>query len=248
MTEFEPAGSVPCEVLEWDSGFFGCQIARVCGNVLTTSGVGRIMEWCKARRIDCLYLLAASNDLLTIELAEKYQFHFVDVRMTFEREVEPISPEPCDNVRPARSSDLEHMKQTARSSFRESRFYFDPGFERSRCDDLYATWIEKSCKGYADFVLVGEEKGQPAGWVTGHVGPGDVGSIGLIAVDADCQGRGLGKRLVAAALRAFQERGVRVATVVTQGRNIRSQRLYQKCGFVTQAVELWYHRWFAVPR
>jgi ribosomal protein S18 acetylase RimI-like enzyme len=36
---------------------------------------------------------------------------------------------------------------------------------------------------------------------------------------------------------------MRVATVVTQGRNIASQRLYQKHGFVTQSIQLWYHRW-----
>ena len=66
-----------------------------------------------------------------------------------------------------------------------------------------------------------------------------------MAVDVTNQGRGLGQQLVTSALRAFRERGMRVATVVTQGRNIRSQRLYQKCGFVIRSVELWYHRWFA---
>ena len=32
--------------------------------------------------------------------------------------------------------------------------------------------------------------------------------------------------------------------VVTQGRNIAGQRLYQRCGFLTRSVELWYHKWY----
>jgi dTDP-4-amino-4,6-dideoxy-D-galactose acyltransferase len=112
---------------------------------------------------------------------------------------------------------------------------------------LYAVWIEQSVKGYADFVLVAELDGQPAGFVTCHLKPGEIGDIGLIAVDAACQGRGLGQQLVTSALRAFSDRGPRIVTVVTQGRNIRSQRLYQKCGFVIRRVDLWYHKWFNRP-
>jgi len=32
--------------------------------------------------------------------------------------------------------------------------------------------------------------------------------------------------------------------VVTQGRNLAAQRLYQRNGFVTASLQLWYHRWF----
>jgi hypothetical protein len=34
------------------------------------------------------------------------------------------------------------------------------------------------------------------------------------------------------------------AVVITQGRNVRAQRLYQRSGFVTASSQLWYHRWF----
>jgi ribosomal protein S18 acetylase RimI-like enzyme len=32
-------------------------------------------------------------------------------------------------------------------------------------------------------------------------------------------------------------------SVVTQGRNVAAQRLYQRAGFVTASTQLWYHRW-----
>ncbi len=167
----------------------------------------------------------------------------MDIRLTFQVTVETISA-PTGIVRPAQPSDLAALMQTARSSFHTSRFYCDPNFAKSRCDDLYATWIEKSCNGYADFVLVAEHAGQAAGFITGHAGPDGTGSIGLLAVDSAHQGIQLGARLVSAAQCAFRERGIHTIAVVTQGRNLRAQRLYQKCGFVSRSVDLWYHRWF----
>jgi ribosomal protein S18 acetylase RimI-like enzyme len=49
--------------------------------------------------------------------------------------------------------------------------------------------------------------------------------------------------LTEAALAWFCAQGLQRAQVVTQGRNIAAQRLYQKCGFRTGEIALWYHRW-----
>jgi RimJ/RimL family protein N-acetyltransferase len=49
---------------------------------------------------------------------------------------------------------------------------------------------------------------------------------------------------VAEALRWFAGRGTAEVTVVTQARNLAAQQVYQKAGFQTWAVQLWYHRWF----
>src|SRR5258708_5388066 len=156
--------SAPCEFLEWDSTFFGRRIACVRGNRLSADEIRRGLEWCRAGRIECLYLLAPSGDTPAIPVIEAHGFHLVDIRLTFQVTVETISA-PTGIVRPAQPSDLAALMQTARSSFHTSRFYCDPNFAKSRCDDLYATWIEKSCNGYADFVLVAEHAGQAAGFI-----------------------------------------------------------------------------------
>jgi ribosomal protein S18 acetylase RimI-like enzyme len=46
-------------------------------------------------------------------------------------------------------------------------------------------------------------------------------------------------------VRWFSEEGVEVVSVVTQARNVRAQRLYQRYGFTTRSVKLWFHRWSA---
>jgi ribosomal protein S18 acetylase RimI-like enzyme len=65
-----------------------------------------------------------------------------------------------------------------------------------------------------------------------------------VSVAADARGRSLGSALVEHSLRWFGERGMKDVSVVTQGRNAAAQRLYQRCGFITDSVQIWYHRWF----
>ena len=51
--------------------------------------------------------------------------------------------------------DLQQLKEIARRSHIESRFYFDGRFPMARCNELFELWIERSCLGWADAVFVG---------------------------------------------------------------------------------------------
>ena len=235
---FSPVAE-PAEFLEWDSAFFGRRIARVRGDSLDESGA--VLEWCAANRIDCLYFLTAA-DAATIAAAEHHGFSLVDIRVTYARDLTGL-PEAGTGIRQAIPEDIERLKQITGRSFSDSRFYADPHFDRAQCDALYAAWIERSCQGYATRVLVASCNGEVAGYVTCNLA-GDTGNISLIAVDPAAHGQGLGRGLVAAALYYFAAQGMTRSTVVTQGRNIASQRLYQRCGYLLQTTELWYHRWF----
>jgi dTDP-4-amino-4,6-dideoxy-D-galactose acyltransferase len=150
-------------------------------------------------------------------------------------------------VRLFEEPDLEALKVIARQSHSDSRFYFDGGFPKERCEALFESWIERSCRGWAQAVFVAELEGAAAGYCTCHI-EGDVGSIGLVALSAHAQGRSLGRHLVAAAVSYARQQGISELKVVTQGRNIRAQQLYQRCGFVTDSVMLWYHKWFPGAR
>ena len=144
-------------------------------------------------------------------------------------------------------ADLPRLRRIAAASHRDSRFYHDRHFDRRRCDALYAGWIETSCADPAGVVLVAAAAGPagpPAGYVTGTIGADGEGRIGLFAVAADARGRGVGSALIAAVLDWFAGRGADPVSVVTQGRNVRAQRLYQRFGMRIRSVELWFHRWW----
>jgi len=236
-----------CTYLEWDSHFFGHPIARLNRRRLGQQDVNAAVEWCTANGIECLYFLADPNDPMTSALAEKNNFMQVDVRMTFERPVtdrdrsqDGLAQGP---IRPAAESDLQTLKEIARTSHRASRFYFDHHFQQSECDALYETWIEKSVRGYAQAVLVAQAATLPAGYISCHLRE-DEAQIGLAAVSPQQRAMGVGTKLTRAFLAWAAEQGATRATVVTQGRNLAAQRLYQRNGFITAGVELWYHRWF----
>lgn len=238
-----PEQKVPprCELLPWDTEFFGFRVARIHGP-LSSENVTETLAWCAQEEIKCAYLLVGANDGESIRAAEANRFGLTDVRITLERPTG--SPMPLtDGIRPSRESDVEQIAAIARTNHTDSRFYYDPGFPRERCDALYATWAEKSCHGYADAVLVAEQHGRVAGFISCHDDKTS-GRIGLVDVAEGARGGGLGRRLIEASLHFFAERRLPLVTVVTQGRNIAAQRLYQRNGFVVRSLELWYHRWF----
>ncbi len=240
----------PCELLPWDSNFFGFPVARVRGNVLTPDIADAIECWCEERRIQCLYFLARSDDSVTVTLAEAWEFHLVDVRMTLERTVSdaprPGMAKPVSGIRETRIDDLSEMRRIARISHTDTRFFYDDRFPREQCESLYETWIQSSFEGFAQAVFVSDVKGSVGGYVTCHRSKeSDEGSIGLIAVDVPHQGKGLGRQLVAAAMEWFIAQNVRRVSVVTQGRNMAAQRLYARTGFIPRTLELYYHRWFS---
>jgi dTDP-4-amino-4,6-dideoxy-D-galactose acyltransferase len=233
----------PCQVLDWDSAFFGFRIARLRGVHVTEQILCDALEWCDRERIRCLYFLAPGDSPETTNLAGANGFRMADLRFTLARELGG-DVGAVESVRTYRESDLPVLQSIAAVSHRDSRFYNDPGFPDRRCNELYETWIERSCHGYADTVLVAEHYRKTAGYVSCHLQPDGIGAIGLLAVADGSRGVGLGGRLVAGALRFFAEAGCKRVTVVTQGRNCAAQRLYQNCGFRSASMELWYHRWF----
>jgi len=237
-----------CQILDWDSDFFGCRIAQITVNRLNGVNLERILTWCRNHAIRCLYFLADADHAETIRLAEDNGFRLVDIRVTLDKVLQdiPIIREEASlvAVRLFKPEDIPALRAIARTSYHDSRFYYDPNFPKHLCDFLYETWIEKSCDGYADAVLVAELEGQPVGYVSCHLLSQREGKIGLVGVSAHSRGKGLGQRLMSESLRWFSQRGVRQVTIVTQGRNCTAQRLYQQLGFLTKSVQLWYHRWF----
>jgi dTDP-4-amino-4,6-dideoxy-D-galactose acyltransferase len=234
----------PGRILDWDSAFWAITVARVAAESLTPGRWVEIDAWARDGLVECLYFLAPADDHESVAVAQAAGFRFVDLRLELSRRRAAV--EPGTHVRAYRSADLDALRTIARTSHEITRFYADPRFPRTRCADLYDTWIYRSCEeGWADAVLVAALDGDAAGYVTCHLDESSGrGSIGLIAVSAAARGKGLGRELVDGALAWMDDRGCRDASVVTQGANVAAQRLFQMCGFRTSSAALWFHRWY----
>ena len=233
----------PCRLLEWDSGFFGRRIARVCAARLGAGDAARIRRWAEAHAVECLYYRADAGDRESIRAAEEAGFRLTDVRVTRERPLDDPAGELPEGVGPSREGDLPALREIARVSHRDTRFYQDPRFPRERCDALYETWIANACAGRADHVLVARSEGRVAGYVACVLEPAQTGRIDLVAVHPALRGRGIGERLVRGALARLAAGGCRRVRVASQARNIEAARLYERLGFRTVTVEHSYHLW-----
>lgn len=240
----------PCLLLDWDSAFFGRRIARVVGHHLSPKLIQAILSWCEEMHIECLYFLANSDDPQTVQIAAQYDFKLVDIQVTLQNQLTQAdlsASKPWGGIiRPASPHDSDSLVGIAANSYTLSRFYYDRCFPLESSQSLYETWIRESCQGYAQAVLVAEADGDALGYVTCHLSDSEnEARIGLLGIDQGIQGKGVGSSLVLSALDWFASNQQDRVNAVTQGRNIAAQRLYQRCGFLTFSVRLWYHKWFA---
>ena len=237
------AGS--CELLEWDSSWFGVRIGRLHGAHLSDAAAEAAIEWTRQHDIACLYFLADAADDPTIRVAERHGFSLTDVRLELVATLDPVpaGPPPA-SIRTAREGDLAALTGIARASHHNTRFYVDGRFDRTRCDELYARWIERSVTGaLADAVWVAESRGEPCGYLTARATAAAEARIGLVAVGSEHRGCGHGAALLRVSKEWYAARGLSRLAVVTQGRNARAISFYERAGFTVRTVEFWYHRW-----
>ena len=114
-------------------------------------------------------------------------------------------------------------------------------------DSVYALWLscpgmglnslDDSMEGIENYLarnpgtcFVAVEQGGIVGTIlTGH--DGRRGTISHMAVSPDCQGRGIGRRLVEAALSALREQGINKVNLVAFAANEKGNAFWEKMGF-----------------
>ena len=232
-----------CRTLEWDSQFFGHRIARVEQNWLDRQSLEKSLSWCAEQGIECLYFLSAADDDVTVELVEAAGFHFVDVRVELNWKAVAVS-QPPNFIREFQRNDLAELQQIASQQFAGTRFSFDRHFGPDQIAELYKIWVTGSCQNDSHKVFVAANGSDIAGFITCQFDSARVGRIGLIALKSEAQGKGFGRQLVQASQHFFFSSGAEEVRVVTQGRKITAQRLYQSRGFRMCQLGLWYHKWF----
>ncbi|MFM7108744.1 MAG: GNAT family N-acetyltransferase [Planctomycetaceae bacterium] len=240
-----------CTPLPWDSQFWGFAVARLDAETLSSSALDQADAWCAAHGIRCLYVRVGGSDPRTLAAAEAGGCRFVDVRMELALPLTgrvPAAAEAGDVVvRAAGPADLPQLEALAAKAHRDTRFFKDSRFPAARAADLYRAWLERDVARHVAVVCETPTRPtRPCGYVTCELDAArGEGRIGLLAVAPESTGRGLGTRLVRAALQRFAAEGLRTARVATQATNVAALRLYEAAGFRTCAASLWFHKWFA---
>jgi dTDP-4-amino-4,6-dideoxy-D-galactose acyltransferase len=235
------------QILEWDSNFFGISIAQILLNELSVEELGQIISQMKREKVKLAYWASNPNDEESQIAARLFQGFLADKKVTFVMDISQISDqadsfnwviEEYSDTLPC--ADLEDLSIQAGIC---SRFKRDSRIPEKKFVDLYLLWIRNSVNRLmADSVLVARQSGNIVGMVTTGEKNGR-GSIGLLAVNVDMRGKTLGVALVRAAQAWARAKGLRFAQVITQGENITSCNLYEKCGYKVEKIEHFYHFW-----
>lgn len=241
----------PCLFLPWDTDFFGFRIARVNGSGLDHKTMGSINEWCKLNNIDCLYFLANADDRQSIRMVEDQRFRLVEVRLNLERWLKDWDPETRPKaaedvlIRGVKAEDIPTLQEIARTSYIDSRYYFDEHFSEAKWQAYYATWVKNSCEGKAELALVAEKGGETVGYITGVLSKGKPeAQYELTGVRESVRHSGVGQELFRSGLDWYVRHGIEYVWLSTQGRNVVTQRMVLRHGFLPKSCQLYYHKWF----
>ena len=239
------------DVLDWDSAFFGVKVARLNDPGLSDPQLSEALAALRADGVRLVYWHA--DRPRDADVIGRLGGHLADRKVTYVMDVRGHAgvngalevPECPDGlVEPhAPSMPLQDLESLAIQSGEHSRFALDPNIPREAFIGLYTRWIHRAIgQDMAQEVLVIRAGERVVAMVTLGVKNGR-GDIGLLAVDQHHRGLHHGERLLQAARGWFQQAGVELAQVVTQGANVPACRLYEKCGYTVETVQHVHHFW-----
>jgi dTDP-4-amino-4,6-dideoxy-D-galactose acyltransferase len=124
-----------------------------------------------------------------------------------------------------------------------SRFKVDKKFINNEFERLYEIWIRNSTnKTIAKHVITYQKDGKYIGLLT--LGEKNKrADIGILAVNEQYRGLGIGKSLVQKAFELSVQMGYSQIQVVTQKANVNACKFYESVGFKIDTIENIYHLW-----
>ncbi len=184
--------------------------------------------------------------LAALHTVEAVGFRIIESFLTFGRKTAgeiPFNGGSDFHVRLAQPEEMETVAAIAYHAFQSFRLRVDPQIPESRARHSRREWVRNGFKGRAEAIYVAESENRLVGFalLRSKIGTEKVGEIELIAVDPAFHGRGIGKALVAEAIRHYQGKTSEIQ-VGTQAKNLQAIGLYTRMGFSVVRSELSFHR------
>ena len=243
-----PSNQPLIRYLQWDSDFFGLPVASLDGGHLLAENSKVVFDWCRKEKIRCLYFLADGTDSHTLRCAYNSGFQFIDVRVEMEYDLSnvPQTEIPSLEIKPVtKKEQLNDILVLARKSHTDARFFKDLNFDRIKCEKLYEEWIDRDFEKGNVLGFFPDDRENIKGYITFTMESSDVARIGLIAMEDQFRGQGVGSELLNITIAMSKKLKTKKLIVVTQATNTSALRLYEKAGFRISDTKIWFHKWFA---
>ena len=242
--------------LPWDSEVLGCPSGSVGGlwaeedYTEQCHRLETVLKACiadaEAHGVHFLSTRLPEGALATLHAVEAVGFRIIESFLTFSRKTVgeiPFGGGSDFHIRLAQPDEMEKVASIAHRAFQSFRLRVDPQIPESRARHSRREWVRNGFKGRAEAIYVAEIESRPIGFVLlrSKTEMEKTGEIELIAVEPGFHGRGIGKALVAEAIRYYQGKTSEIQ-VGTQAKNLQAIQLYTRMGFSIVRSELSFHR------
>jgi len=225
------------ERLDWDSNLFGYEVGKIS---------------IESDDVIINDILSANNDFKLIYVEsdlpiDKKEFGTCHEKIIYSKHVEVgKTKEVSNNITLEEYSGrlTDKLLNLTYQSGAHSRFRLDKRFYNNEYEELYKKWIENSLDGkIADSVKVAkDDSSKILGFITVKFKTND-SEIGLIAVDENARGLGIGTLLLDSANELSSNNDCNKIFVSTQKNNISACKFYEKNGFKEFETKYIYHWW-----
>ncbi len=239
------------ESLAWETEFFGQSTARLnLSDTLSPQQRDHLLQQMADYAIVQAKVSAERTDLIDTLSGLNFALVEGEIDLTLMIGTEnayldsvTISLNSAEIAVSASVDEIPLLRQAAKKVFVQSRFRA-PWYQPEDSGRFYALWLEKAVLGTFDHqcLLVKSVSGEIEGFVTLRHLDEDSARIGLLAVMPGVQGKGIGKKLMSAALQWCQQHQKKQLKVATQVSNIAALRLYTRSGAQIATTAYWLYR------
>jgi dTDP-4-amino-4,6-dideoxy-D-galactose acyltransferase len=230
--------------LEWDSNFFGFNIADLDSNFKFDKYI--FYDYIKINNVKLIQCCIDIGNRDYINILENEQFNFIDLNLTFSLKIKDEAKIDINSklvLEKSKVEEKESLIKIADKSFLGSRYNFC-NFDINKVNDMYKIWINKSIDGkFDDECLSLKLENKVIGFITlkYHYENKSV-RIGLIATTKENRFNGYGKRMINLLKNYLLEKGIFNISVSTQGGNKIAQNFYISSDFRIDNIKSWYYK------
>lgn len=229
-----------------DTERFGVRVAK---SEPAAAEVEEAVRLARAEGVDVVFFRTPTEDIVAAHAVETRGGRLMDTLVAYERALSLLPDEAAAadvEIAEAGPVDGSVVADLAREAFRGyvGHYHADPRLDEAACDEVYASWAERSCAepGVADAVLVARRGADLLGFTALKLdGEQAVGTLDGVAPAA--RGRGVYTALGVARMRKAADLGATRMLVTTHLANAGAQRGLQRLGFVATWSQHTFHLW-----
>lgn len=221
--------------LQWDSDFFN----KAIGEITIENNCNKPIF---VNNFDLIYLKSKSDFYYEFE---NFIENFKEIKVIFEKKLTPnfVSENPNITTLSNITFDKHTLYQLAFESGKYSRYKLDNNFDSDDFLKLYKKWVDNSINNtFADNILVYLFESEIVGFVS-YKKHNSYAKIGLIAINPNHQGKGIGRQLMQALENELQQIGIIFLQIPTQFSNDMACNFYNSIGYKIIEKQIIKHFW-----